>query len=204
MTKKVMCYFLIGAFLIGGVVIASNMGFKLVYQVLTASGNSGTNWVSVPYNFPFANAQELYTDVPNCTEVTRFVRSDDSLQTYLAGKGAINFPIEPGIAYSVKTSADTNYVSVGSHDPSHGVGLEAASGNSGTNWISVPYHTTANNAQELYMDVLNCTEVTCFVRSDDSLQTYLAGKGAVNFPITPGEGLIVKVSANSTWTPSHY
>jgi hypothetical protein len=202
--KKVLCYFLIGAFLVGGVVLASNMGFKLVYQILTASGNSGTNWVGFPFNFPFANAQETFTDIPNCDEVTRYVRSDDTYQTYFAGKGAINFPIDPGIGYLVKVSTDTNYVIVGSHDPSYGVSLLTAAGNSGTNWISVPYHTTATNAQELFTDIPNADEVTRYVRSDDTYQTYFAGKGAINFPVSPGEGLLVKVSTDTTWTPSHY
>ncbi len=202
--KKILCYFLIGAFLVGGVVMASNMGFKLVYQLLTASGNTGTNWMCTPFNNPFANAQELFTDIPGCSEVTRFVTSNDSYQTYFAGKGAINFPVNPGVGYLVKVTADTPYVIVGSHDPSYGVPLYTAAGNTGTNWIAVPYHTTAANAQDLFGEIPNASEVTRFVRSDDSYQTYFAGKGAINFPITPGEALLVKVTADGTWTPSHY
>jgi hypothetical protein len=201
-----MCYFLIGAFLVGGVIIASNMGFKLVYQVLTSvGGNSGTNWICVPFNYPFANAQELFTDIPNANEVGRHVRSDDSIQSYIVGKGAINFPVETGVGYFVKVSADTNWVIVGSHDPSAGVSfLASVGGNSGTNWFAIPYHTTAGNASELFADIPNANEVGRHVRSDDSIQSYIVGKGAVNFPLVPGEGLFVKVSVDTTWTPSHF
>jgi hypothetical protein len=202
-----MCYFLIGALLIGGGVFASNMGFKLVYQLLTsAGGNSGTNWMAIPFNFPFANAQELYTDIPNCLEISRYYKDDDTYQTYLAGKGAINFPVTACESYLVKVSTDTNYVVVGSHDPSVGVcDLKAPTfASSGTNWISVPYHTTATNASELYDDIPNCSEISRYWVADDTYQTYLIGKGAFNFPITPGQGLLVKVSSDTSWTPSHY
>ena len=160
-------------FMVGGMVIASNMGFKLSFGLLKAAGtNSGTNWVSLPMYFPFANALDWKADITNCTQVTRFVRSNDTLQTYTGAKGSINFPIEKGTAYLVKVSADTSYVVVGAHDPSYAVPLLKAVGtNSGTNWVSVPYHSTTNNALELKADIANCTQVTKFVRSNDTLQT---------------------------------
>ncbi|MEW6680452.1 MAG: hypothetical protein AB1297_05495 [bacterium] len=194
----------------GGLAIASNMGFKLLYLLYTtgASAKTGTNWVSLPMNFPFANASDLKTDVgATCTQVSRHIRSTDALQTYTGKAGSPNFPIEKGHAYIIKVNADTNYVIVGSHDPSFGILLNTtgASAKTGTNWISVPYHTTASNASELKSDVgSTCTQVSRHIRSSDALQTYTGKAGSPNFPITPGEGYIIKVNADTTWTPSHY
>ncbi len=214
--RKVYYYVLFGVLLACGLVIASNMGFKLVYRfyapVATPPTNAGENWCAVPYNFPFTNSQTFFDDIDavsgSASQVSRWLRTDDKLQSYTGGKGDPIFPIVAGEAYLVKVSANTDYVIVGSHQPGLGLNLYAPvtspPTNAGENWLSVPYHCTYNNSEDVYNDIPNCSQFSRWLRTDDKLQSYTGGKGDPVFPLAPGEGYLVKVSTDVTWTPSHF
>ena len=96
--RKVGYVVLIGVLLACGLVIASNMGFKLVHTLYAPSGDTGTNWVAVPFNFPFNNAEVFFNDIDavsgSASEVTRYLRTSDSYQSYTGAKGDPVFPID--------------------------------------------------------------------------------------------------------------
>lgn len=174
------------------VAIGSNMGFKISIP-LAAGGAS--NWVSIPYYNSYTNAASIYNDITGASQVSRW---DNTLgfQSW-TGRGT-NFNTTAGEAYLVKVSAATNWIVVGSHNPSLALSLAAGGA---SNWVSVPYHTTATNAATLYNQITNASQVS---RWDNTLgfQSW-TGRGT-NFNLTAGEGVLVKVSAGTSWTPAHY
>jgi hypothetical protein len=107
--------------LTGTALVASNMGFKLNYQLLQAGGGlslSGTNTIALPDNRQTGmnDAKNLMDDIgfANIAEVQKFIKSNDSLQIYTGrkGTGAV-FAMQPGDSYRVKMNTTVNYI------PSH-------------------------------------------------------------------------------------
>ncbi len=180
--------------LISTAAIGSNMGFKISIP-LTAGWN---NYVSLPYYNSYTNAASIFSDITGCTLVSRWDNPTGLIQSWDGSRG-INFAVTPGEAYIINVSATTNWIVVGSHNPSLALTL---TGN-WNNYISIPYHTTATNASTLFSQIPNSTLVSRWDNSTGLIQSWDGSRG-INFTLTPGEGLIVNVSATGTWTPAHY
>lgn len=181
--------------IVGTVAIGSNMGFKISIP-LAAAGAS--NWVSIPYYNSYTSASSIYNDITGAAQVSRWDNPTGSIQTW-AGRGT-DFAVTPGEAYVIKVSSPTNWIVVGSHNPSLSVSLAAGGA---SNWVSVPYHTTATSASVLFTQLgPNAAQVSRWDNPTGSIQTW-AGRGT-DFPITPGEGVVIKVSSVTPWTPAHY
>ncbi len=177
--------------------IGSNMGFKI--SIPLAAGGY-LNWIALPYYDSYSNAAAIFSDIPSCTQVSRWDNPSGSYQTWNGVKGT-NFTPVAGEAYLVKVSVAGNWVVVGSHNPGFALSL---SGNGALNWISVPYHTVDTNAAALFSEISSCTQVSRWDNTSGSYQTWNGVKGT-NFTLTPGEGVLVKVSATTVpWTPAHY
>jgi len=207
-----------------GTLVASNMGFKLNYSLIKADGgvtsNSGTNTIALPDNRQTGinNAQQLLADIglASCNNVQRHIKSNDSFLIYTGRLGAPatnNFALTAGEAYIVSMRTSTNYIVVGSDDPAASYNLIKADGGvnsqSGTNYYAFNYHQTAANAQQLLADIglASCNNVQRFIKSNDSFLIYTGRLGAPatnNFTLTPGEGYIVSMRTNTTYSPSHY
>jgi hypothetical protein len=73
-----------------------------------------------------------------------------------------------------------------------------------TNWVSIPYHTTAVNAADIKTQIgANFSGITRWNNTTHAYQSY-TGLGTP-FNLTAGEGYAIKVkTATTTWTPSHY
>lgn len=90
----------------------------LAYSLKQAGvgSNSGTNFYSYNYHQTAADAKTLMDDIGSASvaSVAKFLRSNDSLQTYTGrkGTGAV-FTLTPGEAYYVKMATTVNYT------PSH-------------------------------------------------------------------------------------
>lgn len=197
-----------------GTIIASNMGFVILYH-LDGPGEgsaSGTNVICLPYlpKEGLETADDLIEDIgsQHVVSVSKFVRSTDGLQTYTGYSGA-NFNLVPGEAYYVKVNADVDYEIRGSHDPDEVVSLLGPDGGltslSGANFFCPPYHFVATDASELINEIgpSAVVSVSKSIRSTDGLLTYTGHSGA-NFGLVPGEGYHVKVSSDVDQTPSHY
>jgi len=202
--------------LAAGGLMASNMGFKLNYELLaTGAGSaSGTNTLALPYNRQsgLTTALDLMNDIgfASVQSVQQFVESSDSLASYTGRKGSPpNFNLVSGSSVFVKMSAPVNYIVVGSHDPALAISLDAtgAGSASGTNFFSYPYHSTSATALDLMNDIgfASVQSVQRFVESSDSLASYTGRKGSPpNFNLVPGEGYFVKMSSTVSYVPSHY
>lgn len=204
--------------IVSTVAIGSNMGFKISIPLTAPSGvHSGSNWIALPFYSSYTDANSVFVDVPGCTQISRYVPGSDGFEDYLGFDDpplSVNFAIgsSDGFAYLVKVSSDTVWVVVGSHNPTLGLNLSAPSGShSGTNWVAVPYHSTASDAATLFSQVPDCTQVSRYMASSDSFEDYLGFDDpplSTNFALTPGTPYLVKVSTDHTggsaWTPAHY
>jgi len=175
------------------VAVGSNMGFKISIPLAAGGAN---NWVSIPFYNSYTNASGIFTDVTNCSQVSRW---DNTIgfQTW-TGRGT-NFNTTAGEAYLVKVSVANNWIVVGSHNPGLAVSLSAGGD---SNWVSVPYHTTATNASTLFTQISNASQVSRWDNPTGLMQTW-TGRGT-NFNLAAGEGVLVKVSVANSWTPAHY
>jgi len=214
---KHMKLWVVGALLlaVAGTVMASNMGFKFVPNI--AQGNK-VYTISLPINNNYTNAESVFADVnaSGCAaaKIEKIVPSAGGATrvTWLGigngSGGADNFTVAKGEGYIVQTNGTcTGWVVVGSHDPTYSYSFSQANK---VYLASIPYHTTATVAQDLFASIPSCAKVERIVPSAGGATrvTWLGigngSGGADNFGVTIGEAYIVQVSAASTWTPAHY
>jgi hypothetical protein len=198
--------------------IGSNMGFKISIPLTAPTvTNSGSNWIALPFYNSYTDAASVFADVPGCSQVSRYLPASDSFEDYLGFDlpgVSVNFAIAAtdGYAYLVKVSADTNWITVGSHNPSLKLDLYAPTGStSGSNFVAVPYHSTASDAAALFSQVPTCSQVSRYLSSTDGYEDYLGFElpgVSANFSLTPGVPVLVKVNSDQTgasgWLPAHY
>jgi hypothetical protein len=197
---------------LGGGLMASNMGFKLNKSLVAAGGGSlsGTQMLGLPYNRQVGidNASDLFADMggsPTVQSISKFTTINDGLTAYTVGLA--DFPLEAGAGYLVKMGSNSNYIVVGSHDPSAVIQLEAAGAASlsGTNLFTPPYHATASTASELFAELGNAPTVQSiskFTTSNDGLTAYTVG--LADFDLNPGESYLIKMGSTVPYSPSHY
>jgi len=202
--------FIVGAvaLLAVGALFASNMGFKINYQLLSgtnAGSANGTNSLALPYNAQtgITDAATLYNDIGSAVvnNIQMYVESNNGIDVY----PGVNFSITPGEGYFVNVGTDTDYIVVGSHDPSLSISLEPGTdpnSANGTSFIAYPYHSTATTASQLYNEIGSSivNNIQTYVKSNNGIDVY----PGVDFSLAPGEAYFVNMSAAKTWTPSHY
>lgn len=145
----------------GGVVTASNTGFKLNKPIAASgAGQVGNNWTSIPYFNPYGNVrafcqqtglittgiqQDTVVDIDPVTGVSATNACGS------AGAGARLLVAGRGIRIRRPSGQPaTNIIIVGSHNPSASITVpDAGAGNIGNLWFAVPYHTTAVTANDL-------------------------------------------------------
>lgn len=151
----------------GGVVTASNTGFKLnkPLEPIGPGGvpaKKGDNWASVPYFNPYGTWGAFCTQLGLITSGIATAR--DQLQEVDPNTGAafqsacgLNTarPLIPGRGIKIRRPASivaqTSVIIVGSHNPS--MSVVAPQGVTGSHigdlWFAVPYHTTAVSAGDV-------------------------------------------------------
>lgn len=201
----------LAAVLVGGGLLASNMGFKLAYELSSTDSSTGSNTLGLPFNQQtnLANAEDLIGDINTSVgsvvvvSVSEYIKSDDAFAPYTGFSGT-NFNLVPGDGYLVKVSQDGTYIIVGSHNPSLVVNFSASDSPTGSNFYSFPYHGTPTDALGLLTDIGGgVVSVSEYVKSDDAFAPY-TGFSGTNFALAPGESYLVKVSTDVAYTPSHY
>jgi hypothetical protein len=187
--------------------LGSNMGFKLSMS-LTANTQK---FISLPYynSYSTQDAATLRNDViaAGGTGVNVYGWNGSVWQRYAGGgAGQVNFGLTAGIGYGVKTTNDiTNWVIVGSHNPSTTIAFDA----NVQKFVSVPYHTTSPDAAAFRNEIIAIggTGVNVYNWNGSVWQRYAGGgAGQVNFSIVPGVALGVKTTntPSNTWIPAHY
>ena len=200
---------LAAAVVLTGGLMASNMGFKLNRALLAGAdpgSNSGTQTLGLPYNRQVGidTASELFGDITGVQNIQGYDTATDAFVLY--SFGSPDFALEAGKGLFVKAGQNTNYIVVGSHDPSAVIQLESAgaASNSGTNLYVPPYHGTASTAFALFME-LGVPNVQLIQRYDTEADAFvLYSFGLPNFAINPGEAYFVKMGNTVAYSPSHY
>jgi hypothetical protein len=205
-----------GLALVAGSALASNTGFKLNFPLV--QGPTSTNWVSVPFFFyPNGNvgtsqtAQDLCVDLngpttPNPPNVLRLVKwnpASDTPTTKGCNNTLASFTITAGEAYAfIPAGPGITVPIVGSHDDAYADNKGGVSavplvvGPTSTNWISVPYHTTANTAQDLCVEFNgpttpnppNVLRIVKWNAASDTPTTKGCNNTLTSFSVTPGDG----------------
>lgn len=201
--------FVVAGLLVGGVAVASNMGFKLVFD-LTHTGSLPANdfSVSIPFNTPFGNAQDIFLAAPGASQVARLNSATNTFTVWFpaAGQGPNNFSVAKGEGYMIRipNGTSTSITLVGSNDPSFTYNFNIA----GRDYlISIPYNTTWQVAQDLYKAVPNASQVARLNPSTNTFTVWFpaSGQGPNNFPIVIGEAYRVRVSGSpSVAVPEHF
>lgn len=209
-----------------GGLVASNMGFKLnktLQATLAGTSLDGTNSIGLPFNpqVGMTTAALWATDMgglgagaTNVTNIQRFDPSNNGFTIFSGGRSS-NFPLEAGVGYRVRVPVGSTrgYIIVGSHDPNKLIALKAAAAGvslDGTNKYAYPYHSTATNASQLAGELggLNgvggpVTNVQRFDASNNGFTIFSGGRSS-NFALVPGTGYRVRVTLDTTFTPSHF
>ncbi len=206
--------------ILAGGLLASNMGFKLNYQL--TYGQSGKNLVALPFNRAgnVNAAKDLFFDIgttANLASVQRLLKISDTYQTYkgTATAPGPNFALNPGEGYFVnlKPAQTVNYIAVGSDAPGVGFQLDGqgAASATGKNIYAMVYHFTGTTAKDLFFDIgttVDTASVQRLLNANDSYQTYkgTASAPGPNFLLKPGEAYFVNMKAgvSKSYVPSHY
>jgi hypothetical protein len=200
--------------LVAGGLMASNMGFKLNYVLKAGDGgvvsNSGTQSLGLPYNRQVGidTARDLFEDAVASgvivQNIQQFDRLTDQNTPYFGGEPDFNLAAGEGLLF--KVGNNTDYVIVGSHDPSLSILLQkGASGVSlsGTQRYAHPYHGVSAKASELFAELAPAVQnIQQFDIKTDQNTPYFGGEP--DFDLVPGESYLVKVGLDKTFTPEHY
>ena len=212
--------------LTGSALVASNMGFKLNYQLKAGdagvTSKTGTNVLALPDNRQtgLTTSITLMNDIgfTSVANVQNFIKQIDGLDVYTGRKGSPkpDFALNAGAAVFVamNPASTVNYIVVGSDDPALAYNLKAGdagvTSKTGTNFYAYNYHQTATDAITLMNDIgfTAVANVQNFIKQTDGLDTYTGRKGSPkpNFVMVPGAGYFVAMNPASTvnYIPSHY
>jgi hypothetical protein len=182
--------------------IGSNMGFKI--SIPLSAGV--TKFVSLPYYNSYTDAASLYNDITAAggLNITLYNYNGTDWERYSGGGfGDTNFAISSGSGYQVSISNSVNWIVVGSHNPSLAVNIPAGF----AKFLSVPYHTTATDAQTLYdqLTTAGATSLTLYNFNGTDWERFSGGGfGDVNFTLVPGVAYQAASAATVNWTPAHF
>ncbi len=198
--------------IVSTVAIGSNMGFKISIPITAGT----TAFISLPYYCTVdgqsvdggsATASNLRNDLiaAGGTSVEVYNFNGSIWQRYAGGAiGDVNFSLSSGVGYQVISGTNiSGWVVVGSHNPSKTVTFQAGV----TNFVAVPYHSTASTASQLRAEIIAAggTSVEVYNFTGTIWQRYAGGAiGDVDFAIVPGTAYQVISGSGVSWTPAHY
>jgi hypothetical protein len=214
----------------GGVLIASNMGFKLNFSFLGPSGSrgpggsAGRTLLSLPFNRQVGidKASHLRNDLvasgatpgtPGTSPlITRLITSLNAFQTYSGATTTTDFDLAAGEGYLIQLANSIQYIMIGTEQPGQAVTFVGPGGASaGRRLYAPPWHTTQVDASGLRSEILNqatpaggTVTVTRLITSLNAFQTYSGATTTTNFPLFPGVAYLVQVNVTKTLTPATY
>lgn len=199
--------------LFAGGLLASNMGFKIVYPLKAQAAGvsiSGFNTLGLPYvrreGIDTARTLLINIGITNVAEIDRYNRAANQYDVYSLAN-PVDYPLVASEGYFVKMAQDLDYHIVGSHDPGAVIHLigQGESSVSGQNLIALPYHATAGTARELLMELgyLNVAEIDRYNRAANQYDIYSLAN-PVDYPLVAGEAYFVKAIHDFDFVPSHY
>jgi hypothetical protein len=207
--------------LLAGGVLASEMGFQVVFTIDGPDGGAtsatGTNYLALPYvpRQGLGTARDLWNDLGSNPDIliSRHIKATNGFNFY---GSATDLPpngwnLVAGEGYIVKVAQDSTYRILGLHDSTVDVvliGADNPASLDGTNFLGVPYHTTAANARALYEELGGGdVYISRHIRATDSFNFYGYSTDILppnGWSLVFGEALIVRVPSDIVYHPSHY
>ena len=185
--------------------LPSNIGYKIHMLLPYNPLGENNHWFSLPYNSDYTTASDIGSDAPNISQVIRWnpETQTENVWNQIEGTG-VDFPIVPGEAYAVVITDDTVINLVGAHkDVSFNWTYNEDNFN--INWLSLPFPNAYGSASLLAQDIPNATKVARYDSANDTYQSWFKLDGVwmgEDFPLVPGEAVLVVIDADTTWTPS--
>lgn len=195
---------------------ASNMGFKM-NRVIAPSGvfPKGTNLVALPYRSPYNSAEDICAAL-GLTGTTGRVQTIDAgaasnnVKTHFCG-GGLPFALLSKVGVRITNPTSAGGIIVGSHagGPGNSVTLAAsATFPKGTNDFSVPYHTTAVNAEDVCTNAGLTASTGRIQRIDagaasNNVKTHFC-TNALPFALVLGEAVAINNPTAVTFSPAHF
>ena len=199
-----------------GWVLGSSMAFKfnkLLYpQYLIAEAPKRENWISLPYSNPYSTAKALCNAMGSASASTSVFQFNP-----VTGTALVNFPCSlstsvplhanRGVRLRVTASAPSNLLLVGGHDenvtlPDIVGGFTLVKAPMKENWISVPYHTVWQVAEDVCQTLQLCgtcpagpgsvTRIEADPNISPNVITHPCGTGIKNFSLVVGEAIVVR------------
>jgi len=198
----------------GGLVMASNMGFKInkfVQNNQLGLGPKADNWVSLPFNHPYTTMKALcnafVTTAPLRITISTLAPATGIFTNFncLGAGGAA--PAGPAgvrvrVVGTIPAESPSNVVLVGSSNETQPwptiFGGFLGLGPKGDNWISIPYHTTFLKANEICAHLglgLTAGTVSRIDATSGAFTNFACGGavgGATNFTLVIGESYRVR------------
>lgn len=198
----------------GGILMASNMGFKIntaLQNAFIAPGPKGDNWRALPWVSP----NTTYTTLCNTFAAGGATKANVTIAQITASTGATTSfncavgsatAIDPTRGVRVRVTGGTapaspnQIVFVGSSNETASFpilqGGFVAPGPKGDNWLGVPYHTTWTKASEVctsYGFVLATgASISRIDSSTGTTTSHTCGLAANNFNLVIGEGIRIR------------
>lgn len=206
MTRPMKMLWVAGAVLlaVAGAAVASNMGFKGVPNLALSDPNIYD--VSIPLNNNYTTLSSIFNDInasAGCSAAAVTVFAPDQSSCVWNGPFSCDLPYSPGqgIRVSVGPPNCTQWIIVGSHNPSYTFAFAQA--DPSIYDVAVPYHTTQTSIAGLFAEIPSAASVTIF-NPDQSTCTW-NGPFSCNSAMTIMQGVRVSVSLpGASWVPSHY
>ena len=184
-----------------GLFAASNTGFKITWPFTS----NIKYWISIPYNSPYVTADDLLSKIlGGGGTVTRQIPLAIPAVEFWTGSAGSNFTVIVGEGYELLRSTTGNGVIVGSHDPSLQV-PQSGFLNQIDYWVSIPYHTRAETADDLLGEMPNGGTVTRMVPGAIQAFQFWTGSSGDNFSIEIGAMYRLRPAGTSAgFIPSHF
>jgi len=139
-------------------------------------------------------AETLGQNITGCTTVSMFNGSTQTFTTHVVGSPHDDFAILDGMGYFIYLTQDS-YLNMTSL-PIASVSVPIYTGWDLIGW----YHDDATTADSLGCNITDCSIVSMFNGSTQTFLSHVPGSPHDDFPVTPGMGLFIYASSDSTWT----
>ena len=185
---------------------ASNIAFKLCYQLYVGAGVGGDlNFVSLPYNFSIGSGatyntmRGLRNDI-GASSVKRWEQDSGTWTT--VGAFGTDYPLEPGKSYSVVVASSILYKMVGAYR-NITLSLYVGAGVGGDqNFVSLPYHCNVGSGAtyNTMRGLRNSIGASSVKRWEQDSGTWTTvGAFGTNYPLEWGKGYTVVVASSIDW-----
>ncbi|MHC4997254.1 MAG: hypothetical protein ACYTGQ_19640 [Planctomycetota bacterium] len=193
---------LVAVLLLSGLAVGSNRAFKYTIQISEQNANVD-HWLSLPYRMDYTTANDLCAASPEASLISRFDAATMSRVDWTCPFGN-NFPLSPGEGVIIRTQAASSPVFAGSHEPGMLVPPGGFVRAGVDHLIALPYHSTAERAAHLCLEVPNATLISRFDVETRQRVDWTCPYGT-NFSLRYGEALAIRVDApNEGFVPQHY